>query len=265
MIHFNSSRRHLHSALFILAIILIWRLKFVPRSVPSFIFHQPLPPSTGTRILITEIEKLSLLTTDKSSNLLLPPSRFFYIWEKASPHEPPNSSIALQQLAGNNNFQDLLECRQHPNQYTNHIRLPAIIQNISQVTASISRTDERVFWNPTVIALPYWSDNQYLVVSRILTHGDYQQTFLCEANICYVGQPNNARKGEKPCTSEDLVYVGQAGGLRCATPPISLSVAPTPAKHCSGKFKYYADIPGFHDPRIFYSGKGEPLMIGNTQ
>jgi len=53
--------------------------------------------------------------------------------------------------------------------------------------------------------------------------------------------------------------------MRCVTVPTTLSVPPTPAEKCEGKFGTYVDIPGFHDPRIFWSGKGEPLMMVNTQ
>ena len=115
------------------------------------------------------------------------------------------------------------------------------------------------------MSLPYWSKNQYLVVSRIVTDGNHQENVICEANVCYIGSGENARPGEKPCTEDDLFHVGPAGGMRCATPPTTLSVPPTPAEHCEGKFADYVDIPGFHDPRVFWSGRGEPLMMVNTQ
>ena len=127
------------------------------------------------------------------------------------------------------------------------------------------KDDTRAFWNPTIISLPYWSKNQYLVVSRILTDGNHQENVLCEANICYVGSGEGSEEGERQCTDEDIRYVGTAGGMRCATTPITLSVPPTPAEQCEGVFGTYVDIPGFHDPRIFWSGKGEPLMMVNTQ
>ena len=53
--------------------------------------------------------------------------------------------------------------------------------------------------------------------------------------------------------------------MRCATKPMLINVPPTPAEKCLDEFEAYPDIPGFHDPRIFWSGKGEPLMIANSQ
>ena len=260
MIHFPSSRRYLHSVLLILAILVLGRYSFLSHSVPSFIFHQPPPASVGTRISIAKLKEQPLPPIDLFGN-----TPATHSWQRSLISGAPNGSSTSQQSTRNHNLDQLWKCPRHSNRYTNHIRLPAIIQNISQVPVGAKTTDPRVFWNPTVIALPYWSTNQYLVISRELTDGGHQQNFVCEANMCYVGELKNARKGERPCNSDDLVHVGQAGGLRCVTPPTSLSVPATPAKHCSGKFKNYVDIPGFHDPRLFYNGRGEPLMIVNTQ
>ena len=44
--------------------------------------------------------------------------------------------------------------------------------------------------------------------------------------------------------------------MRCASHPVALGVPPTPAEKCDGEFMPYVDIPAFHDPRIFWSGKG---------
>ena len=95
--------------------------------------------------------------------------------------------------------------------------------------------------------------------------GNYQQNVLCEANICYPGSSKHVRPGEKLCSADDLRFLGPSGGMRCATAPVTLSVPPTPAENCEGKFRGYVDIPGFHDPRVFWSGKEEPLMMVNTQ
>ncbi|KAJ9635476.1 hypothetical protein H2199_008479 [Coniosporium tulheliwenetii] len=107
--------------------------------------------------------------------------------------------------------------------------------------------DARVFWNPTVMSLPYWSPNQYLLVSRIVTDGTYQENVICEANICH---PNTTdlRPGDQLCSEDDLTHLGGAV-----------------AKQCLGSMAPYTSIPGFHDPRIFYDGRGAPLMILNTQ
>jgi hypothetical protein len=147
----------------------------------------------------------------------------------------------------------LFICPAKANQFTNAVRLSSSVYNISRISLG-QRTDERQFWNPTIISLPYWSKNQYLIVSRILTDGFHQQNAICEANICH-----------DDCSEDDRYFIGAAGGMRCAFPPVQLNIPPTPAERCEGKFGAYVDIPGFHDPRIFWSSKGEPLMMVNTQ
>ena len=115
------------------------------------------------------------------------------------------------------------------------------------------------------MALPYWATNGYLVVSRVLTTGDHHESVICEANICSPNAHSLVEKGETRCTQQDLELLGPAGGMRCADGPITLDVPPTAAKSCTGRYADYVTVPGFHDPRIFYSGRGEPLMIVNTQ
>jgi hypothetical protein len=152
-----------------------------------------------------------------------------------------------------------------PNRFTNHIRLSHPIRNISMSMPDMDKPDGRVFWNPTILSLPSWSRTQYLIVSRIVTDGNHQQNVLCEAQICHNANTSSAPHGELPCSESDLAVLGPAGGLRCVSEPFTLSVPPTPAENCQGKFGTYVDIPGFHDPRIYWSGKGEPLMMVNTQ
>jgi len=121
------------------------------------------------------------------------------------------------------------------------------------------------FLNPAILSLPYWSKNQYLVVSRVQTDGSHQQNLLCEANICHIDEGEGVREGEHACTADDIKVIGAGGGMRCATTPITLNVPPTPAKSCGEGTGILMDIPGFHDPRIFWTGRGEPVMMVNTQ
>lgn len=123
----------------------------------------------------------------------------------------------------------------------------------------------RQTFNPTIMALPYWSPNQYLLVSRVVTEGLHQENLICEANTCYARGAEGRRPGEKDCNDDDIMALGAAGGLRCAHDPIVLNIPPTPSEKCTGKFAAFPDIPGFHDPRIFWSGKGEPLIVINSQ
>ena len=272
MIYLPPLRRFLLPAIILLGLIIFYRSSLrVPTTIPSFVLHQPPPPPPiGLHVSIADL-KLHHgppPPSNTSENHLSPPSRFFYSYNQEERQQAINASSASwseTQFIVNPNLEVLWRCPSIANQYTNHIRLPNIVQNISQTPLNPVRKDARVFWNPTIIALPYWSENQYLVVSRIVTEGLHQENVLCEANICYTGSSDDARKGEMPCTQEDLLYVGPAGGMRCVTAPITLGVPPTPAAKCEGTYKTYVDIPGFHDPRIFWSGKGEPLMMVNTQ
>jgi hypothetical protein len=73
------------------------------------------------------------------------------------------------------------------------------------------------------------------------------------------------RRRQKQCTEDDIGVLGPNGGLRCVVPPVKVQVPSTPAQKCEGLEKGLADIPGFHDPRAFYSGRGEPLLMVVTQ
>jgi hypothetical protein len=149
----------------------------------------------------------------------------------------------------------LLQCRMSPNPHTLHLRIADIAQNISQ-TSGVHH------FNPTIIALPYWAANQYLLVSRVVTEGLHQESVLCEANICVKKGESKRRAGEKECTVDSGLE--NTGGLYCATASVVVNIPPTPAEQCDGPWSAFPDIPGFHDPRIFWSGKGEPLIIVNS-
>lgn len=240
----------------------------LPSSIPSFVFHQPPPPPEGIHVSIAELNLHSLPIANASENHLSPPKHYYYNPNVWADHKTVNGMIAgsgWRHPISNPSLDILWKCHTRPNKYTDHIRLPNFVQNISQVPIDSPMLETRTFWNPTIIALPYWSKNQYLLVSRIVTNGLHQENVICEANVCYTRLGESPRRGEEPCTEDDIKYVGPAGGMRCASSPVGLSVPPTPAKRCVGRFGSYTDIPGFHDPRIFWSGKGEPLMMVNTQ
>ncbi|KAI4220061.1 MAG: hypothetical protein LQ349_008180 [Xanthoria aureola] len=263
MIYFPPLRRLLLPATIFLTVIVFYRSSFgVPSSLPSFVLHPPPPPAEGIRIPVIDLQSVPL-PANATENHVPPASQFFYDLYSGSNHSssPPTPSKPIDSPA----LQILWQCPVQANRYTNHIRIAAIVRNITQTPADPLKPENRVFWNPTIISLPYWAENQYLVVSRIVTDGNHQENVICEANICYVGSEEDAKAGEKPCTDDDLRLLGPAGGLRCASAPISLNVPPTPAELCHGKYLPFVDVPGFHDPRIFWSGKGEPLMMVNTQ
>ena len=163
--------------------------------------------------------------------------------------------------------QALLEnsvCPRPPNRFTNHIRLPNLLYNISMSPKSAASKEERTFWNPTIFALPYWAKNQYIIVSMVAPDGEaFRRNVLCEASICHPKSSSMAH--ERSCSADDLSLLGPNGGLRCVTAPIEVNVPPTPAVKCEGSERGYADIPGFHDPRVFYSGRGEPILMVSSQ
>ena len=261
MIYLPPLRRLLLPAIILLALTVFYRSSLQVPAFPPLVLHpSPAPPEAIHRS-IASLKTKPLPVFNASHNHLSPPKHFFYS-ETTGTNKTLIDSLTSPLL--NPALDALFKCPLEPNKFTGHIRLPNIIQNISQIPAG-AISDGRVFWNPTAISLPHWSKNQYLVVSRIVTDGNHQENVVCEANICYVGPEKDARPGEKPCSEDDIRQLGPAGGMRCVTSPTTLSVPPTPADHCDGKFISYVDIPGFHDPRIFWSGRGEPLMMVNTQ
>ena len=265
MIYLPPLRRFLLPAIVFVTLNISYRALPIPTSLPSFVLHPVPPPPQGIHVPISGLHS-SLTIANASHNHLSPPNRYYYSYhkdEKTLSDYTSTSEIWRPEL--DPNLEYLFRCPVEANKYTGHVRLPDIVQNISQIPPGSLKPDSRVFWNPTVIALPYWSENQYLIVSRIVTNGNHQENVLCEANVCYIGSGEDARPGEKPCTKDDIRHVGPGGGMRCKSSPVTLSVPPTPAERCEGNFMAYVDIPGFHDPRIFWSGKGEPLMMVNTQ
>ncbi|KAE8450273.1 hypothetical protein EG329_006701 [Mollisiaceae sp. DMI_Dod_QoI] len=132
--------------------------------------------------------------------------------------------------------------------------------------ASATFEDQRSFWNPTIIALPYWASNQYIIVNMVTPNGEaYRQNVICEANICHPKSAKLTTSKAKYCTEDDLRVLGPTGGLRCVTMPLEVNVPPTPAEKCEGAEQVLADIPGFHDPKLLYSGRGEPILMVVSQ
>ena len=158
----------------------------------------------------------------------------------------------------------LTKTKSSPNPYTGHLRISETVLNISFTPKNTPAELQKLF-NPTIIALPHWSINQYLIISRVVTEGLHQESLLCEARMCYAGGPDRQRSDEEECTESDLAVLGPSGGLRCINHPVAVNIPPTPSERCEGKWAPLSDIPGFHDPRLFWSGKGEPLLMVNSQ
>jgi hypothetical protein len=142
------------------------------------------------------------------------------------------------------NYFALREC---PNIQNGHIRLPNPFYNISMVTPG--KSDERSkFWNPTIVALPSWAENQYIIVSMVAApeSGAGRKNMLCEANICQPTSSTAVYPREKHCTDEDIEVLGSNGGLRCVTTPIEVDLPFTPARNYKWpEQQHCADIRGF--------------------
>ncbi|KAK9476961.1 hypothetical protein V1514DRAFT_321558 [Lipomyces japonicus] len=103
-------------------------------------------------------------------------------------------------------------------------------------------------YNPTIIALPPTSHYPFLIVSRVRGDSFEQHSLICEAKY---GEQLNGDGNLEPV-------------LQCATHARELVVPQTPAKDCKGK-EFMSDVPGYHDPRVFWSARGAPMMIFNQQ
>ena len=187
-----------------------------------------------------------------------------------------NLATAIMEWSPNSNDKippalvQFTKCPRSANKFTNHIRLPDMLYNITMRPRSSVSEELRHFWNPTIFSLPSWSENQYLIVSMVhLKDMGYRQNVLCEANICLPKARNsrylNIHLPDRSCSDEDLEILGPNGGMRCSSSPIEINVPATPAEKCEGSEERLADIAGFHDPRIFYSGRGEPLLMLASQ
>jgi hypothetical protein len=260
MLFLPTSRHRLLPAFALLIFVLFYRsVVRVPTSMKTIVRYRPRPQiQYGVKIPEEIVHEHFLPFQDRSEGHLWPEQKHYYAYLSPTPGHP------------NPYLEPLLQCRRRPNPHTNHVRLPSIIRNVSQLTSPHDENAEQKF-NPTIIALPPWSPHQYLLVSRVVTEGLHQESLLCEADTCHSssstsGQagPDGRRPSEKNCTADDLEILGSAGGLRCAIPPITISIPPTPAERCEGSWSSFPDIPGFHDPRIFWSGKGEPLIMVNS-
>lgn len=158
----------------------------------------------------------------------------------------------------------LFVCPYEANPHTKHIRLPVLIHNISSLTPDSKRK-----FNPTILALPPGMPHKYILVSRIVTTGLHQESHICLADVCHhpnTTSPPSTFLDSIPCP--ELLHSRLAGLnsslLYCANAPETINIPPTPAFHCTGAWSSFPSIPGFHDPRIFWTGSGEALILVNS-
>ncbi|KPI42491.1 uncharacterized protein AB675_9827 [Cyphellophora attinorum] len=172
----------------------------------------------------------------------------------------------------------LLQCQNQSNERS-QIVLPARHLNISlQLDNDETTTAQNRYFNPTIIPLPSYAASltsaRYVLVTRLVTAGLHQESHACLASFCHPGPENDGpnsttQRGHLPpdsevCSDSALAHLGPNGGFRCITLPRPVNIPPTPSLKCSPKWAAFPDIPGFHDPRIMWSGDGEPLIIVNS-
>jgi len=120
------------------------------------------------------------------------------------------------------------------------------------------------YFNPALIPLPSYSPYPYLLISRLVTAGTHQESHICFADICTPLARTPLQPGMRQCIDNDINLLGSNGGMRCVTRPERVNIPPTPARRCTGPWSTFPHIPGFHDPRMFWSGRGEPLIEVNS-
>ena len=271
MIYLPTFRRLLLQSLICLAIILFYRsTSTIPGTrlhLSNLIIREPDVSSEGYHVPLNDLEHQQIYFSNISENFNSPPLSFYYPYHEpgATYHNGTDIAITYPDPSTHEYLQPLFQCPRQPNPITDHIRLPNFVYNISLVVKNETENERKNYLNPAIISLPSWSPNQYLLISRVVTDGSHQQNLLCEANICYTGDAAIAKEGEQPCGDEDMVLLGGQTGMRCAIPPITLNVPPTPSRKCPKSAIVMTDIPGFHDPRVFWTGKGETLMMVKTQ
>lgn len=188
--------------------------------------------------------------------------RFLEQYHSSAKALPPNPHVVRV----------LSQSTRRPNPHTGHIRLPNIpVLNISMVPAAAgANVDEfknNRYFNPAILPLPSYVSSspstpyQYLLISRLVTSGTHQESHTCFASICV---PPGSSPSSLTCSDDDIALLGPWGGMRCQTKPEKINIPPTPARRCTGAWKIFPDIPGFHDPRVFWSGRGEPLIEVNS-
>lgn len=265
MIYLPPLRRLLVPALMILAIILWYRstVQIPTTRLSAYLIRQPEISGPGETIPIADVPTHVLVPRNVQDNHQTPSTELYYTYNEPGATFDNGTEIPLTYSDPSSHpyLQVLFQCPFKPNRFTNHIRFPNPLYNISLIVKNETLNERKGYLNPAIISLPHWSENQYLLISRVATDGSHQENLICEANICTVGDA----KSDRACDAESIRLLGGATGMRCATPPLMLNVPPTPAESCEGGMGILSNIPGFHDPRVFWSGRGEPLMMVNSQ
>lgn len=248
-----SSRRFTYPALILLAFITICRLLIGLTSNSATIKIRGLTLRSAKKAAYE-------ILVDQANGSLSLEERFTTNYHASHPMRPVHPRVV--------DF--FSRCTHKPNAHTNHVRLGSVsILNISMVPSANNADggDEfrnKQYFNPALIPLPSYSTYPYLLVSRLVTTGTHQESHICFADICAPLAMTPLRSDARQCTDNDAEQLGKNGGMRCVTRPERVNIPPTPARRCTGAWTTFPHIPGFHDPRVFWSGRGEPLIEVNS-
>jgi hypothetical protein len=117
---------------------------------------------------------------------------------------------------------ELASCPRTPNLYTNHLRLPNALYNISMNPRASTEKETRIFWNPTIIALPSWAKHQYIIVSMVTPDRDpLRRNVICEANICQSNSNSSRATLRRACSGEEALSSRSTRNLRCESPHVN--------------------------------------------
>lgn len=254
MFSIPSSRRFICPALFLLTVVAILQIL-------TQVMHGNTDSFASYMILRSLIKSSPNLVIDTSSGPLLPLEDSFVNQYHAQNPLPPVRSYVRRLFS---------KCKHQPNPLANHIRLGNVktlsISMVSSDDADHDKIRSNSYFNPAIIPLPAYvttaTSYRYLLVSRLVTKGSHQESHICFSDIC--GAEPSSRNGVRSCTPFDTDLLGGNGGMRCITKPEKVNIPPTPSKKCTGAWSTFPDIPGFHDPRLFWSGRGEPLIEVNS-
>ncbi|RPA82394.1 hypothetical protein BJ508DRAFT_344575 [Ascobolus immersus RN42] len=105
-------------------------------------------------------------------------------------------------------------------------------------------------WNPTILALPSFSQHQYIVVARVLTDGSHHLNVACLANWVY----------------HDSLSVSIKALVCDPTTVQILNVPPTVSGDCgeNKRMGHFNKFPGFHDTRLTWMRTGDVLAVAGS-
>ena len=154
----------------------------------------------------------------------------------------------------------------HQIDLTGHTRLPNLLCNVSMEPRSTPNEEKRRFWNPMIVAIPYWAKNQYLIVcshSKMYLTGE---TFSAKRTFAILNLRNETTSARKFARMRTWKYSVQMEDYVAPVHPSTLTYLQflhRSVRVWNGVLQICLAfmIPG----RVFYSGRGEPILMISSQ